>query len=58
MQIGLHCRIFEAEKGVVDDDVIEAQFAKWFKDYVRVLICSYYIVERYSLYTRRGEILV
>ena len=30
---------------MVDDDVIEAQFAKWFKDYVRVVISSYYIVE-------------
>ena len=28
------------EVGINDDDIIEAQFAKWFKDYVRVVISS------------------
>ena len=30
-------RVFVAEIGSIDDDIIETQFASWFKNYVCVL---------------------
>lgn len=34
----LACRIFESERGMIDDDIIDKEFAEWFKKYVSVVL--------------------